>query len=606
MKSREIDILKIIIDYPYVNTPILCEKMSLSKRTIRYAISTIRTYLKENNCELLYTNQRGFHFSKSDMLTVEVLITELMRKQVTVSNYQERILYLQGVLLFNHRFEISNVANTLFTERSIIIKDLKSLKELYPEIKIVKDLVIWDVSFERQLQAIINIILKQVKNADSIYNQEILLLCASNYDEVKLNMIKQIVTSSNLNITNKYLFFQMTWFSYFILNNRNISFSKYDDIIVLLQDNFKKYEFNYILKILDALGLSSTIECSGKVIALTTEFLTNISCSYNIDFDQENYAFAQLLKRINSIKLQSELNIDFKYSQTERIIRLYPYSFSIAQQLLNIHGLKACNNSQVAYLCKYIQIVLFETAIRKAIVIISDVFDHTINYYIKWIKYQYSKNVKIILYSPNEFKSVASSIQGIDLIIDFSKSRQSSINQTIYLDQVLSIENVNKIDHNLKRGNSNLRFMSKFINQGLLKIYLNDSSISDSLSYASEQLFKRRYIENADKYIEECMKREQVSSTYIGFNTMIMHPLQYNSKRNALHISVFKQPLKLEEGDVQIIITCAFKDNIDFEISRLFELLMRIVESESNRRILIASQSEMDLFINLRKIISEM
>lgn len=607
MNTRNIAILQKIISDDYINTPILAKHLKLSKRSIRYSISMIREYLETENCELKYSNEKGYHFNKSDKLKVEILVNEFIRNQKIIGNFHERIFYLKGLLLVDDQFNVLDISQKMYIDRAIIIKDIKQIKAMWPEINYFNNRCTYQINKSEKLIKMCNLILNCANNKNDIYNHELMVTLFDYYSETKLLQIDKLVLNSSLNIKTKYLHFQVTWLSYYVLIGIKFDYNIDQDLIEIIKENVSLEIFNRFVNILESIGVEGLQIINLTKLEIKTEkFMNNVALKYGINFDKNNYAFDNLVRRINSVKLQLDLGIEYKYAEAERLIRLYPYSYSFAQQLLNVHQLINCSNEQVAYICESVQVLLFEAAIIKEIIIINDVYNAIISYYIEWIEYQYSKNVQIYYYNPIEFKAEKQNHRKIDLIINFSNAKKVTGDKIIHLNPVLSIENVNQIDCFLKKGNNNLRFMSNFINQGLLKVYLNPTKLDNVLEYVGAQLEKRKYITNQNKFVKGCLQREKISSTYVGFNTMIRHPLNYVAKRNAVHISVLQKPEHIDGNQVEIIITCAFEEKIDFEISRLFELLMKIIEQKLNRKLMVESQSEMDLFICLNNIITKL
>ncbi len=607
MREREIKILQLLIGDDYINTPIICQQMKISTRSARYSINLIKDFLRSEDCELKYSNKKGYYFNKRQNLKVKILISELLNSNVIISNASQRYFYLLGQLLFHNSIVYTKVCNELFIDRAIIKKDIKQLEtRLNQKLLISPEAAANKWNYVDKLQIVTNLVMNESQVYQEINAPNIRILFNSVYTEQRTQLVNELCHQLTVNQGNKYVDFQVYWLVYFVVANWGIeeleqASTNYQQ---LLKAKLTKSEYDVCREYLLAIGIDAPLQFEQDLVELVVEFMKKIASDYRINLDIENYLFDQLLRQIHQIKLQNELQIRYKFTACNRMIRLYPYSFSIAQQLLNFIGLGHLNRHQVAYVCETIQKILFESNHSKSILIIHRNDEIIVNHYRDWIKYQYTKNIQVLDCSPSQAEELAKQNgQNLLLIINFTPNIMKDV-QCLQLTNKLSTENIKQITHHLQYENETQKFMNKFIKQSLLKVYTYELDFPTILRNVSEQLEKKLFIQDGEQFFNSCQQREQIGTTFVGYETMIVHPIKANGIHNCLHVSVCPK-IEVNGDQVSLIIVCSFKENINFEVSRLFEIIMKLIENDEYRNLLIKSPSEMDLLINLNNILTK-
>lgn len=604
MKSYDYDILRLIVSDRYVNTNVLATDLGLSIRSIRYAIERIKRYLEKYQCNLYYSNSRGYYFNNQELLKVIVLLEELSNSKQLITNQKQRRLYLAGQIARANKLSIKQLAADLYISESSVHNDCNRIIAGYQQLVSNNNYVINAMEFTEQLRFVVNLLISQSQVVTDINSYQLRLFFGETYSELKLKQVIKLVSDSVFAVNNKYLEFQVTGLIYYLLDKFNLFNNSETNLHLLLKNNLRRSDHQVIILFLNAIGCH--YELNDPVIyAEVTNFLLAIENYYQIDSMASELDLINLEQRIKTIQLQSELGIEFRYHSTKRNIRLYPYSFSISQQLLNGLSKKFdYSRDQVAYICASIQHILFESSHIKAIIFVVDTEETVVDSYSKWIQSKYSKNMKIVVLKSSQVQDYLSHFHDeVQFIINFTNNLIVTDVDVLAVSAVLSIDTLNKIDKMLSIENGNYQFFSKFVNQRMLKVSFNPLPLIAVFNNCAKSLEQNNYISDCDKYVDQCLKREEIGTTYIGYRTMISHPLKYAANRNVLFITILATPLQVLDSEVNIIINCAFKNEIDFDISRLFELLLKVVENDQTTDLLISSQSEMELFINLRNAI---
>lgn len=604
MKSYDYDILRLIVSDRYVNTNVLANDLGLSVRSIRYAIDRIKLYLEKYQCYLNYSNSRGYYFTNQEQLKVMVLLEELSNSKQLITNQKQRRLYIAGQISRSDKLSIKQLASDLYISESSVQNDCNQIILGYQQLESNNNYVINKMSFKYQLRFVVNLLINQSQMITSIDFHQLRLFFGEVYSDQKLQAVIRLVNDSVFEIDNKYLEFQVTGLIYYLLDRFALFNNIESNLHLLLKNNLKLDEYQMVILFLNAIGCHYELEYIG-IYDEVTEFLLAIENYYQIDFMASELDIINLERRIRTIQLQSKLEIEFKYHSSKRNIRLYPYSFSISQQLLNgINKKNDYSRDQVAYICASIQHILFESSHIKSIIFIADDDVTVVDSYTKWIQSKYSKNMKIVVLTNSQVREYLNKYHDeVQFIINFTDSLVVTDIDVLAVSAVLSIDTLNKIDKMLSIENGNYQFFSNFVNQRMLKVSFNPMSLRDIFNNCANSLEQNGYIDDRHKYVEQCLKREEIGTTYIGYRTMISHPLKYAANNNVLFITILATPLQVLDSEVNIIISCAFKNEIDFDISRLFELIMKVVEKDQTTDLLISSKSEMELFINLRNSI---
>lgn len=614
MKTREINILKIIINENYVDTSILVSNMNLSTRTIRYSINNIKSFLKSYDCDLLYSRQQGYYFSKAHQIKVELLISKLDFNNLHISNYIQRRNYILGKLLFNQKICISNICETCFCQKSTVANDIKYLNNcaLKYSIYITKNknyIYCNNLDFEKSSVILINKIIELTYSQNDTNISEVSFLFLEIFNINEFNYFISYIKHTNLTTYNKKIQVQILWYSYYIfklfIDDIKLLNTYYYNILDFFKTKLDLNSYRTSRKIMNSLGYYKKLPINENVKNTIINFFTIISNNYDIKIDFESFDFLNLLKRIKEVELRQQLNIKIKLNSTGRIIRLFPYSFSLSQQLLgfvykNIQFVR----DDVAYITEKMQPLIFESRKSKALLIVTSSQSQAIDYCKRWINYQYTKNLKI--FELNYADSIAllkSNTTAIKLILNFEEQRLNYNITELQMNSLLDIEQIQQIDFILKKSLSNAEFLKDFFIQNCFKIFFNSISIETVVENAINKLYSNNYIDNKKIIYDKIFQREKVSPTYIGYNTIILHPINYYSSKNIAFLTISKEPLFVNKNCCQIIFLCCFKKNIEFEISRFFEYILKIVENDKYRNKLLDSQSEMELIMNLNFII---
>lgn len=599
MNNLDIAILQNIVEDKYVNTKVLCDELMVSTRTLRYAINRIREQLNKYNCKLNYSNMQGYHFNKQDLIKVKILLKEITEQNELITNKYQRKIYLSGQIVWNEEVDLEKVANQLYISTRSLIKDAEAVCKKNQGIKIVGNKVINKMTLEEKLRFLTNLIFKETQKSQAVTTSNLKFFFNKRLSTFA--QLQMIISESSLSISNPTINYQISWLLLYICEQYNISLDNRKGIIVMLRDGLSATEYKLVLDFLLIFGVDNGQTFYNQQVR---DFLEELEKYYQYNMS-DHLELAELEKKIEAIKIQVNNKIEFKFTSTKRYIRLYPYSFAISQQLFDsVLGKQEYSRDQVAYITDSIQKILFESVNSKAILFVIDGDEQVAKSYSEWILSKYTKNVFIqITQFDNYIHNSTGYGDNIAFIINCTEQRIKSKCAALNIGSILSIESLNKIDKMLSVENGNYKFFQQFLSQRMLKVYLNPTCFESVLQNSAKYLEKNGYIDDADNYLQNCLERENVGTTYIGYKTMISHPLEHYANNNVLFITVLSVPIIIEENEVQLIINCAFKNEIEFDLSRLFELIMKMIENKQSLDNIISSLSEMELLINIRNAV---
>ncbi|MFV0288933.1 MAG: PTS sugar transporter subunit IIA [Mycoplasmatales bacterium] len=614
MKERELNILKLITSLEYIDGHYLAKEMNLSLRTIRYSIKNIREELQKYQCELLYSRRKGYYFSKSHKIKVEILIDKFYSETLHISDSEQRKSYILGKILFDYQININKVADISFCQKSLIVRDVQTINKEFKKYQtIIKkeqgSLYCYKLNLEVASSIFLNQVIAKTYIFKDLYNTKISILFFEIFNLHEFKYFAAYLKNTELIMYNEKIQIQVIWYSYYIfkkyINNITILKTYYYSILDLFKNNLSNSNYCLVKKFLKSIGYYKKLIIEQQLQQDIQSFFRILASNYQIKIDFSAKVFATLLEKIMEVTLRKQLKIILKLKNTARLIRLYPYSFSISQQLLGfIYQDSSFPRDDVAYIAEEIQELIFSSTESKALLIITDESNENIEYCKRWISYQYTKNLKIyeLTYEESQ-KLLKNKVTKIKLILNFSNKKIISNVPYLDMDYILTIEQINKIDFILKNNLTNSEFLSKFFIQNSFKIFLNKVSLEEVITAASQKMYSNKYVEDWKKLRDKCLKREKIAPTYIGYNTMIIHPLNYFSQKNIVFLTISKEPIIIDNAACNIFFLCCFKEKIDFEISRLFEYILKIVENDKYKNILINAQSEMELIMDLNAII---
>lgn len=609
MKQREIEIIKLILTDDYTDTNVISQKLNLSTRSIRYAISNIKRELKKYNIELFYVRSCGYYFAKHHQIKVQIILHDLSENNIYLSNHLNRRYYIMGQLLIKKAINIDEISQISFVSSATIIKDLQKINNDYQNQFILtrkkNKVQLENLTFENQLSIFSNLLNIEIDKMINFSTPNLQLLFKEKMNSEVFNQVINLCFNLKYHL-NTQVMSKIIWVSYFIIivKKVEIPINKIDILEVFkqeLSEEKQKVIENYFV----AAGFYQLQEIESEIYQKSIQFFELLIRNYQIDIDYTSKIFRKYIRRLMEVQMRTTLKINYKISDKERIIRLYPYSFSLVQQQLAFLKIKTNNLDDILYLTVRMQNLMFNSLSAITVLIIYKKNNQIANLYSDLIQQQFSKNLKVVVINKMQLNQLVKNTINIRLIINFTNQNTSIKVPELNLNPNLTISNMNKIEHYLEQLIGENLLLNQIFTQANLKVYLTKPSLKEVVCESAIKLKKNGYIKSSQKMYQACIKREAISSTKIGFETMLVHPLDYYAMENIIYLNIIKQGIDIDGDKVKIILVCCFKKEIDFAISRLFENILKVVENNNNRRILINSESEMDLMINLKRIIKQ-
>ncbi len=609
MKQREIEIIKLILTDDYTDTNVISQKVNLSTRSIRYAISNIKRELKKYNIELLYVRSCGYYFAKHHQIKVQIILYDLSENNIHLSNHLNRRHYIMGQLLIKKAINIGEISQISFVSSATIIKDLQKINNDYQNQFLLtrkkNKVQLENLTFENQLSIFSNLLNLEIDKMINFSTPNLQLLFKEKMNSEVFNQVINLCFNLKYQL-NTQVMSKIIWVSYFIIIVKKVEIPiNKKDILEVFKQVLSEEKQKVIEKYFVAAGFYQLQEIESEIYQKSIQFFELLIRNYQIDIDYTSKIFRKYIRRLMEVQMRTTLKINYKISDKERIIRLYPYSFSLVQQQLAFLKIKTNNLDDILYLTIRMQNLMFNSLSAITVLIIYKKNNQIANLYSDLIQQQFSKNLKVIVINKMQLNHLVKNTINIRLIINFTNQNTSIKVPELNLNPNLTVSNMNKIEHYLEHLTGENLLLNQIFTQANLKVYLTNPSLKEVVCESAIKLKKNGYIKSSQKMYHACIKREAISSTKIGFETMLVHPLDYYAMENIIYLNIIKQGIDIDGDKVKIILVCCFKKEIDFTISRLFENILKVVENNNNRRILIESESEMDLMINLKRIIKQ-
>ncbi len=608
-------LIKILINS---NIELKAENLALK---MGVSIRTIKNYIYDIN--IVYPNHinssnKGYFIVEEDK--------EILKEKIT-SNYSkidDRIIYILKEVI-RKKVNINTLCDDLYVSLSTIRSDLKKIENEIKEydLKLIyindsifiegfeknKRQMMSTILYKESIENYINIdsIQKEYKDIN-IYNIKKIILKTLNKNNYLINdyflidliihvliQIDRIKTSNSfIEETKEVITLKTTEMSKEICSNLekdyNVMFNEIEIYELSLLLATKTTSINY--KKINKQNISEFIE--KETLSLMEEIIKKIYKVYYVDLNKEEFLvrFSIHLKNlISRAKKQDYIRNPLAKQIKIQSPLIYEISIFVSSIISNKLGIKL-NDDEIGYIAFHIGSISTNKENNKVSIVLysSNYYDYTIK-----IEDQINKKLseKIIIKKTinnlEDLRHIDYELVISTIPIDFiDKKNFLQINYLFNDRDLLRIEN--KIDDiNKRKKEKVLKYnFKKYCSEELFEVNPSYSNEEELINSVSEKLYLRGYVK--EDFREKVLERESMSSTSYG-SFSIPHSMSMDSKKTAIYICVFKNPINWGEEKIKISLMMCFnkEDREDFHF--LFDTIIGILTIPENINIISKSKS---------------
>lgn len=616
----------------WVTAKDISENAKLSARSVKYHISLINKTLSNT----ILSSNRGYKLNR-------INISEIMQKffiQDKPITYLDRKKYILRELLVNKKkFEISELADSLFISESTLLNELSKIRvELIPhriKLHIKKDII--SISGDKNdMQTYYMALVKNEMNdtvfdIDSVQNM---------FSKVSLKKIEGVVKKELENtqyFLDNYSMLSVIFHLGLIIefNNYNSVNRKYSSKIKL-----KEHVANCAIRILDCMKKEYGYQYTFNDVFETSILLMN-KVFYSIDEEMDNDTLTSvvgkdiielmefIIEKVESnyaIKLKNKnFEVRFAFHLQKLLLRAkndnpvsftnnyiknqYPMMYSIAtfvayliEQKKNI----SVSEEEISYIALHIGVLIEAQNTTKnkisCVIFSPDYYLLGQTIYDK-LQSNFSELIEIRRFITT-YIGLDTISNDVDLIISTVKIKTPEKCKLAVISTQVNFNDIQNIYNVLNSINmTNQKYETKVLLSTLLRedLFFADvefNSDKEAIEFLAKKLYDNKIVNK--NYLENILKRETLAPSSYG-RIAIPHPLENNAKKSALAIAVCKKPIKWGFNEVNIIIMLAIKPESNTLFVNVFNYLADpISDNDSFEKILnVKTYSEfVDLLLN--------
>lgn len=624
LTSRQKEIIRLLkLNNSWMKGESLADILKVTVRTIR---NDIRNMKKDN---IILSSKNGYK------LNDKCNLDKYFDSEVTPITPEERVSYILNKLLNSNKpIDMLDVADDIFVSDATLKKDLKKIRSLINDYKLVlkKDLNMISIegNEKNKRKLITDIIYNEANNNFLNINNNKSFLKDYNFNHIK-TIIFDVLKSCNI-YSNDYsvtsLALHITILMERITNNCTLNTDEYSSF-----EYESYYEYGIAIKIVNELEKNYNIKfppqetcyitflLMGKTtinystinmqnlgdfieeyyIELVKKIIDKTDNYYHLKLNDEEF-FIKFVIHIKNLLLRAKNGVYSRNPLNKSIKLEYPFIYDIAvyisNEIYNETKLKI-NDDEIGYIALYISVAIEKSKILgkkiKTAIICPRYYDMHLRI-IEKLMNRYSDDIEItdVITSLGYLTDFSK----VDLIISTLSPDENIKIPWIKIDPLLSNDNYIKIDQSIQKINE---YKNKsIVRQAVIKcfdrelfsknIYFKDEF--DTIQYMGKKVVRKGLV-NED-FIESAIKREKLSSTAFGYNFAIPHALDMTAKRTVISVLINDKPIKWGENYVQLVflISVNKKDRNDF--MKLYDSIISILSKEENVKLLVKSNNYED------------
>ena len=355
--------------------------------------------------------------------------------------------------------------------------------------------------------------------------------------------------------------------------------------------------------LLHGFKMISDISPEGRIGALSVQILEDfchdVMEKYHFDLWQSKEFYDNILIHIEYMMRRQETGYEVKNPILNDVKKQYPYAYEISMLMASIiYRYKNCyiQDDEISFIAIFVEHFLENVNQKLKAVIISSTRFSVNSIVSSWMRTNFQNQIEVEALLPKH--NLEKYLEGhqVDLIISIMDTYVHPSVATFRMDGIpnqYTLTAVNALIHKI-RMNYRFREMIKvYFNKESIRIYREKTVFEKVILDLSEALKQEDCIFDVREFAEDVLQREVNYPTFIGDWFMLPHPLVTFAKKTAIGAAVLKQPLRMQEKEIQLIFLLAMERKQNEQLGVLFELFRHIAgERQAVRRLAAVETAE--------------
>lgn len=601
----------------------LAEYLEVSSRTVRNEISEINR-IWENGNIIKSSRQRGYFIETIDIESVKdyFLSEKHGRSEIAVSDRGWMIL---GMVLKTGQVDIFDIGDKLALSEPAVYKEIsrfqkKLMSEYQSElIRMSGNRLRINEDEAKLRQTLFRIIKNETQHRVHNYSWFLRTFLYDDFDEEEYGwmekLVKEYFDSRFIQISDDGLYMAVSAVYITIVRNYQNhpapaakTTESGDKVLAGFFDYLTVQGIklgNGDIRILEGLlhsfkmtsDMSSESEIGTLSVQILEDFCHDVMEKYHFDLWQSKEFYDNILIHIEYMMRRLETGYEVKNPILNDVKKQYPYAYEISMLMASIiYRYKNCyiQDDEISFIAIFVEHFLENVNQKLKAVIISAARFSVNSIVSSWIKTNFQNQIEVETLLPKHNLEKYLKEHRVDLIISIMDTYVHPSVATFRMDGIpnqYTLTAMNALVHRI-RMNYRFREMIKvYFNERSIRIYREKTEFEQVIRDLSKELKEEDCIFDVQEFAEDVLQREVNYPTFIGDWFMLPHPLVTFAKKTAIGAAVLKQPLRMQEKEVQLIFLLAMERKHNEQLGVLFELFRHIAGERSAIRRLTAVET---------------
>lgn len=602
----------------------LAEYLEVSSRTVRNEISEINR-IWENGSVIKSSRQRGYFIETADMESVkDYFLSEKHGKaEIAVSDRGWMIL---GMVLKTGQADIFDIGDRLALSEPAMYKEIsrfqkKLMSEYQSELlRMSGDRLRINENEAKLRQTLFRIIKNETQNRVHNYSWFLRTFLYDDFDKEEYGwmekLVKEYFDSRLIQISDDGLYMAVSAVYITIVRNyqnhsvpETETIESANEVLTGFFDYLKSQGIklgNGDIRILEGLlhsfkmtsDTSSESEIGALSVQILEDFCHDVMEKYHFDLWQSKEFYDNILIHIEYMMRRLETGYEVKNPILNDVKKQYPYAYEISMLMASvIYRYKNCyiQDDEISFIAIFVEHFL-ENVNKKLKAVIISAARYSVNSIVSsWIQKNFQNQIEMEALLPKHNLEKYLEEHQVDLIISIMDTYVHPSVATFRMDGIpnqYTLTAMNALVHRI-RMNYRFREMIKvYFHKSSIRIYREKTDFEQVIEDLSEALKNEDCIYDVREFTADVLQREVNYPTFIGDWFMLPHPLVTFAKKTAIGAAVLKQPLRMQEKEIQLIFLLAMERKQNEQLGVLFELFRHIAGEKSAIRRLAAVETE--------------
>lgn len=603
----------------------LAEYLEVSSRTVRNEISEINR-IWESGSVIKSSRQRGYFIETADMESVKDYFLSEKNGRTTEEAVSDRGWIILGMILKDGQADIFDIGDELALSEPAVYKEVgrfqkKLMSEYQSELlRISGDKLRIDEDEAKLRQTLFRIIKNETQNRVHNYSWFLRTFLYDDFDQKEYGwmekLVKEYFDSRFIQISDDGLYMAVSAVYITIVRNyqnhrvpettapelTGRELTGFFDYLKTQGIELKNGDIRVLAGLLHSFKMTSDTsaqsEIGGLSVQILEDFCHDVMEKYHFDLWQSQDFYDNILIHIEYMMRRLETGYEVKNPILNDVKKQYPYAYEISMLMASIiYKYKHCyiQDDEISFIAIFVEHFLENVNQKLKAVIISAARFSVNSIVSSWIKTNFQNQIEVKALLPKHSLEQYLEEHPVDLIISIMDTFVHPSVATFRMDGIpnqYTLTAMNALVHKI-RMNYRFREMIKiYFNKGSIRIYREKRSFEQVIQDLSQALKEEDCIYDVREFVTDVLQREVNYPTFIGDWFMLPHPLVTFAKKTAISVAVLKQPIRMQEKEIQLIFLLAMERKQNEQIGVLFELFRHMALERSAIRRLTAVETE--------------